>query len=114
MDLYLLSIGIDEYLDEEVPNLCFAVNDARSVYQAFSVAVAKNSFHGKLLIGEQATLSQVKSSAGEWIARNASKEDSVVIYFAGHGAIEVEPGSDYRSATSNYLVPYDAVADSLY
>jgi uncharacterized caspase-like protein len=114
MNFYLLAIGINDYFDEAIPNLQFAENDARDVYNVFSDATSKKSFHGKLLTGEQATLTQIKSYAGERIAGEAKKEDAVLIYFAGHGAVEMLPGSNFRMDASNYLVPHDAVNKHLY
>jgi uncharacterized caspase-like protein len=114
MNLYLMAIGINEYFDEAIPNLEFAENDARDIYSVFSAAVSKKSFHGRLLTGRQATLAQIKACAGDWIAKKAKKNDAVLIYFAGHGAVETLPGADHRKDTSNYLVPYDAMVEGLY
>lgn len=114
MNLYFISIGINEYFDEAIPNLNFAEKDARDIYNAFANATSEKSFQGKLLVGKQATLTQIKSYAGEWVAREAKKEDSVLIYFAGHGAIEVLSGEDHRAELTNYLVPHDAVTKHLY
>ena len=59
----------------------------------------------KLLIDEQATYNNIKSAIGTWLSRNARKDDTVIIFFAGHGAPE---------GKKTYWVTYNANIDDLY
>jgi uncharacterized caspase-like protein len=63
-------------------------------------------------LGEEATLSQLKYNAGDWLVSNAKPDDSVIIYFAGHGAEELLNNSEKK--TTNYLLPFDSQAKSFY
>src|SRR5262249_20345615 len=42
------------------------------------------------------------------------KDDTVVIFFAGHGAPEVDPRGLERDGLAKYLIPLDADLDDLY
>lgn len=51
---------------------------------------------------------------GTFLARSAKKDDTVLIFFAGHGAPETDPRGLERDGLAKYLVPSDAEADDLY
>ena len=60
------------------------------------------------------TLRNIKWALGTFLARSAHKDDLVMIYFAGHGASEVDQRGIERDGLSKYLVPVDADPDDLY
>ncbi len=60
------------------------------------------------------TLRNLKWALGTFLARSARKDDTVVVFFAGHGAPEVDPRGLERDGIAKYLVPADADLDDLY
>jgi uncharacterized caspase-like protein len=110
--LHVLSIGVNRYKEENVPDLLWATNDARAVHAFFKRSIAASAICSRLLTNERATLSAIKHNAGEWIAQNANEIDTVIIYFAGHGAPEISSGSSQD--VEHFLVPHDARRDRLY
>lgn len=60
------------------------------------------------------TLRNIKWALGTFLARSARRDDTVLIFFAGHGAPEVDPRGVERDGLAKYLVPSDADPDDLY
>ena len=60
------------------------------------------------------TLRNIKYALGTLLARSARKDDTVIVYFAGHGAPEVDPRGIERDGLAKYLIPSDADPDDLY
>ncbi len=60
------------------------------------------------------TLKNIKWALGTFLARSARKDDTVLIFFAGHGAPETDPRGLERDGLAKYLIPSDAEADDLY
>jgi uncharacterized caspase-like protein len=60
------------------------------------------------------TLKNIKWALGTFLARSARKGDTVLIFFAGHGAPEVDQRGLERDGLAKYLIPTDAEADDLY
>jgi len=105
-NVYAVIIGIGRYKDNDL-NLRFTVNDAEEFYKVlidenYGRVPEKNI---KLLINDQATTSNIKSAIGTWLSDNAQEEDTVIIYYAGHG--DSEKGD-------KYWVTYDAQRTDLY
>lgn len=104
---YAVVIGIGKYQDDRIPKLKYATIDAEKIYN-----ILTDPQHGnfpktqiKLLIDEQATDNNIKSAIGTWLRRNTRKDDTVIIFFAGHGAPEDE---------KTYWVTFNANIDDLY
>jgi hypothetical protein len=110
-------IGVGGYESTAVPKLRYPVADADAVYQTL---IASGGFKKEniLLLTDKTerkpTLRNIKWALGTFLARSAHKDDLVVIYFAGHGASEVDQRGIERDGLSKYLVPVDADPDDLY
>ncbi|HEX7213975.1 MAG TPA: caspase family protein, partial [Methylomirabilota bacterium] len=110
-------IGVGGYESSAVPKLRYPVADADAVYQTL---LASGGFKKEniLLLTDKTerkpTLRNIKWALGTFLARSAHKDDLVVIYFAGHGASEVDQRGMERDGLSKYLVPIDADPDDLY
>jgi hypothetical protein len=110
-------IGVGGYENSAVPKLRYPVADADAVYQTL---LASGGFKKEniLLLTDKTerkpTLRNIKWALGTFLARSAHKDDLVVIYFAGHGASEVDQRGIERDGLSKYLVPIDADPDDLY
>lgn len=106
-DVYAVIIGIGDYQDDRIPDLQFTVNDAQGLYNVLIDpefgGVPKD--HIKLLLNEEATDRAIKGAIGGWLSRQAKKEDTVIIYYSGHGAPEMR---------DTYWVTYNANIDDLY
>ncbi|MCP4395716.1 MAG: hypothetical protein GY801_00185 [bacterium] len=105
-EIYAVIIGIGEYADQRL-NLQYTVNDARGLYDlltdpAYGGVPEENI---KLLLDGQATDRQIKGAIGKWLSRRANEEDTVIIYYSGHGAPEGE---------ETYWVTHNADIDDLY
>jgi hypothetical protein len=105
-------IGINKYTN--LPPLKYAVNDAREFYR-YLVEVNKVPKENIwLVLEEEATLERVKSILGTRLRQNAGKEDTVIIYLAGHGAIESDSSSPDGDGLEKYILPFNADPKDLY
>jgi hypothetical protein len=106
-NVYAVIIGIGNYQDPHIPALRFTVNDAKGVYDLLTNpdygGIAKD--HIALLLDQDATVRKIKGAIGKWISQQAKADDTVLIYYAGHGAPE---------GGETYWVTYDANIDDLY
>ena len=116
-DRWAVVIGAGRYESPEIPRLRYTVPDAEALYE---VLIGPGGFKKEhvLLITDRTekkpTLRNLKWSLGTFLARSAKKDDTVVIFFAGHGAPEVDQRGVERDGFAKYLVPSDAEPDDLY
>lgn len=110
-------IGIGHYDKPAIPGLHYPLADAEAFYQ---VLIEKGNFKKEnvLLLTDKTekrpTLRNIKWALGTFLARSAQKDDLVIIYYAGHGAPEVDPRGAEPDGLAKYLVPSDADPDDLY
>jgi len=111
-NVWAVVIGVNSY--PNVRRLKYAVNDA----MAFSNHLVEYNQVPKenvvLLLDEEANLTRLRSALGVYLKNKASKEDMVIIYFAGHGATEREATSPDGDGLEKYLLPYDVDPKELY
>jgi hypothetical protein len=93
---YALVIGNNEY--EYLPKLISAKNDAMEVSK-----VLKNEYGFKIQILRDATRQQIVNALNN-LRKTVSVDDSVLIYYAGHGEFD-------KSADKAYWLPVDAESD---
>jgi uncharacterized protein YgiM (DUF1202 family) len=105
-------IGISKY--KTVRPLKFADKDAMAFYDYLLNQVGVPKEQITLLTNEQATLFSLKRSLGTELKRKAAQKDTVIIYYAGHGAPETDATSPDEDGMEKYLVPYDADPNDLY
>src|SRR5216683_129491 len=105
-------IGISQY--KTVNSLQYADQDALSFsdYLLNQLGVPKDNVF--LLTNQQATLVNVRRTLGTELKRKASPRDTVLMYFAGHGAPETDATSPDNDGLEKYLVVYDSDPDDLY
>ncbi|HEY2995354.1 MAG TPA: caspase family protein [Methylomirabilota bacterium] len=110
-------IGVGHYEHPSIPRLRYSVADAESVYETL-VGVAGFKKEHVLLMTDKSdkkpTLKNIKWALGTFLARSAHKDDTVLIFFAGHGAPETDPRGLERDGLAKYLIPADAEEDDLY
>jgi hypothetical protein len=110
-------VGIGNYESPGVPRLTYTVPDAEAVYQMLTGPAGFKKDHVLLLTDKterKPTLRNLRWALGTFLARSAGKDDMVLIYFAGHGAPEVDPRGHERDGLAKYLIPADADPDDLY
>ncbi len=110
--LYVVSIGIDRYSDNDILPLNHACDDAKSFGKLFEDGVHPAERDVHYLLNEDATRDAINATIGERLPRTAKDaEDIVILYFAGHGSPETDGSPDQ---TSRYLVTHDTRYDSIF
>jgi hypothetical protein len=116
-DGYAVVIGVGRYEAIGIPSLKYAVADAEAVYKVLTEIAGFKKDHVLLLTDRserKPTLRNVKYALGTFLARAAQKDDTVIVYFAGHGAPEVDQRGLERDGLAKYLIPSDADPDDLF
>jgi formylglycine-generating enzyme len=103
---YALLIGISKYANPEL-SLNFAAADAQALYKVLTDPEigAYKPENVRLLVDDQATRKNIVSAMNTWLKNRVTADDSVVIFYSGHGAL--------GGASEAYWVTYDADAEDL-
>jgi len=110
-------IGAGRYHNGAIPSLRYTVADAEAVYRTLTGPGGFPKDHVMLLTDNserKPTLRNIRYALGTFLARSARKHDTVVIFFAGHGAPEADLRGAERDGLAKYLIPVDADPDDLY
>ena len=87
--LYILSIGIDQYKDNNV-NLKYAVKDAKDLEEKLKVQSATlykpENIHYLLLTDREATKTNIVNKVNE-LSNTIKPQDSFILFVAGHGVL---------------------------
>ena len=116
-DRWAVVIGVGRYQSTDIPSLRYTVADAESLYQLLIGPGGFKKEHVLLMTDrtdKPPTLRNIKWALGTFLARSAKKDDMVLIFFAGHGAPEVDQRGVERDGLAKYLIPADADPDDLY
>jgi len=109
-------IGVGDYENSGVPKLRYTVPDAEAINRALLDAGFKKE--NVLLLTDKTerkpTLRNIKWALGTFLGRQAQKDDTVLIFFAGHGAPEIDTRGVEKDGFAKYLIPVDADPDDLY
>ncbi|SNR62985.1 Caspase domain-containing protein [Lutibacter agarilyticus] len=84
-DLYLVSIGVSEYFDENY-NLKYASKDAKDILNQFSESKQYENVYSKLIIDENVTKSEI-SNISKFLNK-ADIDDAVIVFVASHGVLD--------------------------
>ena len=93
-----LVIGIENYAN--LPSVDYAKKDALLVRDYFTKILGIPQENLILLSDEKATKSAITGNIKEHLPKNLEKDSTLYIYFAGHGAPDIDKGDAY-------LIPYD-------
>lgn len=100
-------IGISNYQDPSIPDLAYADDDARAFYEFLRSPVAGldgfKEENIRLLINEDATYQGIREALFTFL-KAPTDDDVVVVYFAGHGA------PDLDRPDNHYLLAHDSRA----
>lgn len=100
---WALIVGIDKYRDREIPALGTAVKDAEAVRDLLIERYGFKADRVRTLLNEQATRVAIEGALYR-LGQQAGPNDSVFIYYAGHGQTDIEK-------VRGWWVPHDAKAD---
>jgi hypothetical protein len=116
-DRWAVVVGIGRYDNPAIPTLRFAAADAEAFYDVLVNRAGFPKDH-VLLFTERTerkpTLRNLKQALGTFLARRPQRNDLVVVFFAGHGAPEVDPRGIEADGLAKYLVQIDADPNDLY
>jgi uncharacterized caspase-like protein len=110
-------IGISQYENRGIPALRYAERDAQAVYHFLTTRAGFPAEQVLLLTDrteQKPTLENIRRALGDFLARRPGRDDTVLIYFAGHGAPEIDAAGVESDGLVKYLVPRNADPDSLY
>ncbi|OGL18517.1 MAG: hypothetical protein A3K12_12585 [Candidatus Rokubacteria bacterium RIFCSPLOWO2_12_FULL_71_19] len=110
--IHAVVIGISKY--KGIRSLRFADRDAAAFADYLRTNVGVPQENITLLLNDQATLVKIKSVLGTDLKRKAAPQDTVIIYYAGHGAPETDATSQDEDGLEKYIVPYDGDPNDLY
>jgi hypothetical protein len=111
-NVWAVVVGINDY--PQLPKLKYAVNDAREFHRFL---VEKNRVPAEnitLLLNDQASLKNLRSTLGTRLKNAAGQDDMVIIFFAGHGATERDAVSADGDGLEKYLLPWETDPADLY
>jgi len=111
-EVYAVVIGINKY--KNFPSLKYAVNDAREFYNYLTEVNQVPKDHVWLFLDEEATLDKLRTTLGTSLRRSAGKDDTVIIFLAGHGATEQDASSPDGDGLEKYILPHNADPKDLY
>jgi caspase domain-containing protein len=116
-DAYAVIIGIGRYENPKIPALKYAVADAEAMYAVLTGPAGFSKDKVMLLTDRterKPTLRNIKYALGNFLARAAQRDDMVIIYFAGHGAPEIDQRGVEQDGLAKYLLSSDADPDDLF
>lgn len=114
--IYGLVVGIGEYQDPRIPKLRFTHADAESFYKQL-IDPQRSGFEPekvRLLLNENATRRNIEKAISGWLFQNATMQSTVIVFFAGHGAIESDKTGCEKDGMAKYLLPWDADPEDLF
>jgi len=93
-----LIIGVEDYA--HLPRVDYARKDALVIKEYFNKILRVPEENIIYLIDSDATKARINGYLKKFISNNISKETTLYVYFAGHGAPDMQKGEPY-------LIPYD-------
>ena len=111
-EVWAAVIGINDY--RYVQKLDYARNDASAFGDYLRTNLDIEPDHLFELYDGQATKRNIQSLLGTQIRSKAGREDTVIIFFAGHGAPEESETSLDGDGIEKYILPCDADTTDLY
>lgn len=83
-DLYVISIGVSDYVDDEL-DLGFAEKDANDIKNLFGKSTQFNQIHTKVIANKEATKENITQTKS--FLKNSQVNDYVIVFVASHGLL---------------------------
>jgi len=101
---FAIVIGISNYREKIIAPVKYAKKDAEIMagYLENIVGIPKTNI--KVLTDNSATKSDIEAYMEDWLKRRAKQNSTVFVYYAGHGAPDLE-------GNEAYIVPYEGHPD---
>ncbi|MCI0432602.1 MAG: caspase family protein [Gemmatimonadetes bacterium] len=114
-EAHAVIIGIDTYQDHRIRRLDYACADARAMYRVLTAPDTGRFQPDRvtLLLNDEASERAIRTALATNLPKRASKQDTVCVYFAGHGAPVINPKTNAADGLEKYILPYDADPDNL-
>ncbi len=113
-NVYGLIIGISNYKDPAITKLDYTRADAEGIFKILAdpklVGIKQDKI--KMLLDGDATKFNIEDAISDWLYKNADKDSTVLVYFAGHGGLEEDRQGLEKEKT--YLLPYDSIFGKLF
>lgn len=103
-----LIVGIDEYQDERIPRLAYAVSDAMAFAGWLRSPAAGNPVDSAVVLLNGEADQDAVMAAYRGLVEMSEPGDELIVYFSGHGGTR-----QVRSSTEGYLFPHDADAEDV-
>jgi len=89
---YALIVGVEDYIDTSINDLEYAYNDAESVYSTLSANYTFEPSH-MILLENPTRRELIQAFTG--LRETVTKEDNLLVYYAGHGYWDEAMGQGY-------------------
>jgi uncharacterized caspase-like protein len=96
---HAIVIGLEKYRNE-LPKADYAEQDAKILAQYLSQSLGYEEENVAVLVNDRATKSDFEKYFEGWLPNRVEQDDTVFVYFSGHGAPNPKTGDAF-------LVPYD-------
>lgn len=96
---HAIAIGIENY-QQFLQKADFAAHDAQIMSEYLTKVLGYPEENTVLLLNDRATKSYIEKYIEGWLAERVEPDDSIFIYYSGHGAPSPKTGK-------NYIMPYD-------
>jgi uncharacterized caspase-like protein len=109
-------IGVGDYDNKSVPRLRFADADADAMYRLLTTRAGYERENVLLLTDkapEKPTLQNIRLALGDFLPRKTSRNDMVLIYFAGYGAPDADTTRKEADGVAKYLILRNVQPESL-
>jgi uncharacterized caspase-like protein len=103
-------VGLNRYASSTISPLAYAVADTNAFVSGLQTRFSQSELDLCVLQDEKATKKNVTVAIADQLPRRTTKDDVVVLYFAGHGSPEADDSPD---RTSRYLVVHDTEYESI-
>ncbi|OPX36579.1 MAG: hypothetical protein B1H11_07180, partial [Desulfobacteraceae bacterium 4484_190.1] len=113
-EIWAAVIGINDYQNSGIPDLEYAVADAGAVYDYLHNNMKVPQDHIFSLYNKQAGKQEVEKVLGDILPKKAKPQDTVIIYYSGHGAPYPDPSSPDGDGVSKYLLTSDTDPESMW
>lgn len=106
-----LLIGIERYLDAQIPPLQGMANDVRDMRQLALDTLGYRPEQIKTLVDGEATRAGILDALDQWLIKGSQPGDRILFYYSGHGYQMPDTDGDEQDGLDETLVSADTTLD---